>query len=169
MSDAFLGEIRLFSFDFPPQGWAFCDGAFLPINQNQPLYSLLGPTFGGNGQVNFALPDLRGRTPIHMGAGFSRGTAGGEEAHTLSVAELPTHVHLVSAQNVTATTPDPTNGLLSASSSAVGAVYGAATQLAAMGAAAVTVVGGSQPHTNMQPYLSLNFCIALQGMFPTQN
>lgn len=169
MAEPFLGEIRIFGFDYPPKGWAFCDGAFLPINQNQPLFALLGTRFGGNGQTNFALPDLRGRAAIHAGNGFGLGTSGGEEAHTITVSELPMHTHFVSAQNVTATTPDPTNGLLAASSSAVGSVYGDASQLVAMSPLAVTSVGGSQPHLNMQPYLSLNFCMAMQGLFPSQN
>jgi microcystin-dependent protein len=169
MAEPFLGEIRIFGFDFPPKGWAYCDGAFLPINQNQALFSLLGVTFGGNGQTTFQLPDFRGRVPIHAGDGFTLGNSGGAEAHTLSIAELPMHTHFVSAQNVTATTPDPTNALLAASSSAVGSVYGTATQLVAMGSSAVTNTGGSQPHQNMQPYLALNFCIALQGLFPTAN
>src|SRR6266850_7980635 len=112
MGTPFLGEIKIISWNFSPKGWAFCNGQLLPINQNQALFSLLGTTFGGNGQTNFALPDLRGRTPIHVGAGHTLGEKGGEQAHTLSIAELPQHVHSANATTATATTNTPATNLL---------------------------------------------------------
>ena len=145
-----------------------CNGQLLPINQNQALFSLLGTTYGGDGRVNFALPDLRGRTPIHMGSGHTLGERAGEQAHTLSIAEMPTHTHVVSAVNTLANTADPTAGFLSVPSTALGSVYGPPTNLAATNAASVSNTGGSQAHLNMQPFLVLTFCIALVGIFPSQ-
>lgn len=165
MGTPFLGEIKLVSFNFPPRGWAFCDGLLLQINQNQALFSLLGTTFGGNGTTNFALPNLQGRTPIHVGSGHALGEIGGEQAHTLTIAEIPTHTHLVNAQSGNATTPIPAGNLLGAANN----LYAAPTNLTALDATAVTGVGGDQAHLNMQPFLTLNFCIALQGAFPSQN
>jgi microcystin-dependent protein len=168
MSEPFLSEIRIFSFGFAPQGWALCNGQLLPINQNQPLFSLLGTTYGGDGRVNFALPNLQARAPIHTGQGHTLGERGGEQAHTLSVAELPAHVHLLNATTVAATTNTPgTNLLLGQSTSSQ--LYGAPSNLTPMAANAVANVGGSQAHLNMQPFLVLNFSIALQGIFPSQN
>lgn len=167
MADPFLGELRIMSFDFPPKGWALCNGQLLPINQNQGLYSLLGTTFGGDGRVNFALPDLRARTPIHVGNNHTLGERGGEQAHTLSIAELPTHTHVLNASNDTSGVVDnPTNNVPARAS--VNA-YGPATNLVAMNAASVANTGGSQSHLNMQPFLTLSFCIALQGIFPSPN
>ena len=168
MAEPFLSEIRLMSFVFAPKGWALCNGQLLPINQNQALFSLLGTTFGGDGQVNFALPDLRGRVPIHVGGGHNLGERGGEQAHTLSIAELPTHAHVVNATTVLATTGTPASNLLLGQSSGSN-LYAAATNLTAMAADMVGNVGGSQAHLNMQPYLTLSFCIALQGIFPSPN
>jgi len=167
MAEPFLSEIRIMSFVFAPKGWALCDGQLLPINQNQALFSLLGTTFGGDGRVNFALPDLRGRVPIHVGSGRTLGERGGEQAHTLSIAELPAHVHLVSASgnNATTDTPDTTVVLGKASLD----VFRAPTSLVAMEPGIVGSVGGSQAHLNMQPFLTLSFCIALQGIFPSPN
>ena len=168
MSEPFMSEIRIMSFNFAPQGWALCNGQLLPINQNQALFSLLGTTYGGNGQTNFALPDLRGRTGIHEGAGHTLGEKAGEPAHTLSISELPTHTHLLNASAAQASTNVPdTNTILSASNPQN--IYAQATNLIAMSPAAIGNVGGSQAHTNMQPYLVLNFSIALQGIFPSQN
>src|SRR5687768_5908657 len=170
MAEPFLSEIRLMSFAFAPKGWALCNGQLLPINQNQALFSLLGTTFGGDGRVNFALPDLRGRTPIHVGSGHTLGEKGGEQAHTLSIAELPEHVHVLNAVAVPAPDPEPTprtNNLLSESTAQ--ALYGAPAALTAMAPASVQNVGGSQAHLNMQPFLTLSFCIALQGIFPSPN
>jgi microcystin-dependent protein len=165
MAEPFLSEIRLMSFGFPPKGWAFCDGQLLPINQNQALFSLLGTTFGGDGRVNFALPDLRGRAPMHVGSGHTLGERGGEQAHTLSIAEIPTHVHSVQASRGGGNVPIPPGAVLA--SAAPNALYGPPDGLAALNAGTVASVGGSQAHLNMQPFLTLSFCIALQGIFPS--
>ena len=169
MSEPFLGEIRMMSFVFAPKGWALCNGQFLPINQNQALFALLGTNFGGNGQTTFALPDLRGRVPIHSGSGHSLGSTGGEQAHTLTIQELPTHVHFAQATTNPASTNTPTNATVLAQSTA-SQLYGPADgNLTAMAPNAITNVGGSQAHMNMQPFLTISFCIALQGIFPSQN
>ena len=165
MAEPFLSEIRLMSFDFAPKGWAFCNGQLLPINQNQGLFSLLGTTFGGDGRVNFALPDLRGRTPIHVGSSHTLGERGGEQAHTLSISELPTHTHAVVGTS-TAGTRVIAGGSLPARSN-LPAYAAPDGSLVAMAANTVTNVGGSQAHLNMQPFLTLTFCIALQGIFPS--
>lgn len=165
MAEPFLSEIRIMSFSFPPRGWALCNGQLLPINQNQGLFSLLGTTYGGDGRVNFALPNLQGRVPIHMGSGHTLGERGGEQAHTLSISELPTHVHVLNATNANATTNSP-GGLWGKT---LQSAYGGATALGAMSSSVVTNVGGSQAHLNMQPFLTLNFSIALQGIFPSPN
>ena len=165
MAEPFLSEIRIFSFNFAPKGWALCNGQLLPINQNQALFSLLGTTFGGDGRVNFALPDLRGRTPIHVGSGHTLGERGGEQAHTLSIAELPTHTHVVNASSANAATPIPSGNVLAASNN----LYASPTNLMSLNPSVVTNIGGSQAHLNMQPFLTLSFCIALQGIFPSPN
>lgn len=168
MAEPFLSEIRIMSFGFAPKGWALCDGQLLPINQNQALFSLLGTTYGGDGRVNFGLPDLQGRVPIHMGGGHTLGERGGEQAHTLSVSELPAHTHSVNGSTAQAATNVPdTNTILSASNPQ--SVYGQASNPVAMAPSAVGNAGGSQAHLNMQPFLTLNFAIALQGIFPSQN
>lgn len=164
MAEPFLSEIRMMSFEFAPKSWALCNGQLLPINQNQALFSLLGTTFGGDGRVNFALPDLRGRTPIHVGSGHTLGERGGEQAHTLSIAEAPTHIHAVNARGATANATTSANN---AFATAPAAVYGDPTALEAMSPLAVANTGGSQAHLNMQPFLTLNFSIALQGIFPS--
>lgn len=167
MAEPFLSEIRIMSFVFAPKGWALCNGQLLPINQNQALFSLLGTTFGGDGRVNFALPDLRARTPIHVGSGHTLGERGGEQAHTLSIAEIPTHTHVLSATSTDAAVAIPTGNLLGRMAPAN--PYIAPTALGAMNAGSVANVGGSQAHLNMQPFLILSFCIALQGIFPSPN
>lgn len=167
MAEPFLSEIRIMSFVFAPRGWALCNGQLLLINQNQALFSLLGTTFGGDGMVNFALPDLRARTPIHVGSGHTLGEQGGEQAHTLSIAEIPTHTHVLNATSNNASQPIPTGNLLARQVPAN--PYSGATALAAMNSTSVTNVGGSQAHLNMQPFLTLSFCIALQGIFPSPN
>jgi microcystin-dependent protein len=166
MSEPFLSELRIMSFNFAPKGWAFCNGQLLPINQNQALFSLLGTTYGGDGRVNFALPDLRGRVPIHVGSGHTLGERAGEQAHTLSISELPTHTHIMQGTAV--------QGLLDAPAGAVLAQtpisgYGPPASLGAMAAGTVGNTGGSQAHLNMQPFLTLTICIALQGIFPSPN
>lgn len=165
MAEPFLSEIRIFSFVFAPKGWALCNGQLLPINQNQGLFSLLGTTFGGDGRVNFALPDQRGRVPIHVGSGHTLGEKGGEPAHTLSIAELPTHTHIVNAINATGDTPIPGGNLLAAGNN----MYAPPSNLTSLTPSTVTNVGGSQAHLNLQPFLTLSFCIALQGIFPSPN
>src|SRR6059036_637453 len=167
MAEPFLSEICIMSFVFPPKGWALTDGQLLPINQNQALFSLLGTTFGGDGRVNFGLPDLQGRTAIHASNGHSLGERGGEQAHTLSIAELPTHVHGLMATSNDAAAVIPSGNLLSRQAPAN--PFTGPNNLAAMNAARLTNIGGSQAHLNMQPFLTLNFSIALQGIFPSQN
>lgn len=171
MSEPFLAEIRIVGFNFPPRGWATCDGQLLPINQNQSLYSLLGTTYGGDGRTTFALPDLRGRVPIHVGASdgvtHELGQRSGEETHALTSAEMPQHQHALQASSATANVPIPTSNVLAAS--APTEQYGASTDLGAMSGSTIGAVGGGQTHENMQPYLALNFVIALQGLFPSRN
>jgi len=167
MGEPFLSEIRIMSFDFAPKGWAACNGQLLPINQNQALFSLLGTTYGGNGVTTFALPDLRGRLAIHEGSGHSLGERGGEQAHTLSISELPQHLHRLNASSAAANTPVPTGDLPAVTGG--NQIYGAASNLTPFESGTVTTVGGSQAHENMQPFLTLNFCIALQGIFPSPN
>lgn len=166
MAEPFLSEIRIMSFQFAPKGWALCNGQLLPINQNQALFSLLGTTFGGDGRVNFALPDQRGRTPIHVGSGHTLGERGGEPAHTLSIAELPTHTHVQNASSSQGSTNDPTGAVIAKSAQNA---YAAPANLSAMNSGVVSNTGGSQAHLNMQPFLTLSFCIALQGIFPSPN
>ena len=166
MAEPFLSEIRIFSFGFAPKGWALCNGQLLPINQNQALFSLLGTTFGGDGRVNFGLPNLQGMTPIHVGNGHTLGEKGGEQAHTLSISEIPTHVHVANATSATSTTNVPGNTTVLAQSTS-SQLYTAAAALAAMAPNTLANVGGSQAHLNMQPFLTLNFSIALQGIFPS--
>src|SRR4051794_19383857 len=151
MSNPFMSEIRIMSFNFAPRGWAFCNGQLLPINQNQALFSLLGTTYGGNGQTNFALPNLQGRVPIHMGAGFVEGQAGGQESHTLTISELPTHTHQLNGSATNADIVTPGANLLAQSSQ----LYGPLTQLTSLDPSTDGAVGGSQPHQNMQPFLTL--------------
>jgi microcystin-dependent protein len=166
VSQPFLGEIKIMSFNFPPKGWALANGQFLPINQNQALFSLLGTTFGGDGRTTFALPNLRGRAPFHLGPSTNLGQVGGEEHHTLIISEVPVHTHLVSASKSPGDDPTVTGHLPAASPSQLYSAPGGPTPLHP---ASVSNAGGSLPHTNLPPYLVLNFCIALQGIFPSQN
>jgi len=172
MSEPFLSEIKIVSFNFPPKGWAFCNGQFLPINQNQALFALLGTTYGGNGQTTFALPNLRGQVPIHMGNGHTLGETGGTTSVTVNLQQMPTHLHALNASNQQAnqatlvTPPGNTPNILAA---VTGAQYANAASLTPLTPDSVTNVGGSQPHNNMMPFLVLNFIIALQGIFPSRN
>ena len=168
MAEPFLSEIRIMSFNFAPKGWALCNGQLLPINQNQALFSLLGTTYGGDGRVNFGLPNLQGNVPIHMGQGHTLGEKAGEQAHTLSIAEMPTHAHAWNAVNIPATSSN-NNSTLTLAQSVQSNLYSAPTNLQVMAPNTVGPTGGSQAHLNMQPFLVLNFCIALQGIFPSQN
>ena len=172
VSEPFLSEIRLVSFNFPPKGWALCNGQLLPINQNQALFALLGTTYGGNGTTNFALPNFQGRMPMHVGqapqggASHVLGESGGETAHTLTSAEMPTHTHAPRAQSQAGGQIDPANGVWA---STPVAQYSNQAPDVAMDTSAIGGTGGGQPHDNMMPYLCLNFIIALQGIFPSQN
>lgn len=181
MSTPYLGELKIVSFNFAPKGWALANGQFLPINQNQALFSLLGTTYGGNGQTTFALPDLRGRAQLHKGGGHNQGEVLGQQAHTLTLSELPTHIHAMNANTTTAATANvgtaaagfslgqtigsPPTG----SSFSVSLYQNNVTGLVPIAAQTVSNVGGSQAHENRQPFLVLNVIIALQGIFPSQN
>ena len=171
MAEPFLSEIRMVSFDFPPKGWALSNGQLLPINQNQALFSLLGTTFGGDGRVNFALPDYRSRTPIHVGNGHTLGERGGEQGHTLSISELPTHGHFMQAIDTGTATQNVNNptGTYFSNSQPTNLYQNGLNSLVTPKDGTITYVGGSQAHQNMQPYLAINFCIALQGIFPSPN
>jgi microcystin-dependent protein len=182
MSEPFLGELKIISWNFPPKGWSFCNGQLLPINQNQALFSILGTTYGGDGRVNFALPNLQGRMPVHVGNGISLGQVAGETAHTLNTSELPGHNHFIAGDGTTAgtsnsSTPDPSGGKVLGQSAGTGGtppvafganIYNSSAPTSALNPGCVAPTGGSQPHDNMSPYLVLNVIIALQGIFPSQ-
>jgi microcystin-dependent protein len=165
MGTPYLSEIRIFSFNFAPKGWALCNGQLLPINQNQALFSLLGTTYGGDGRVNFALPNLQGRVPMQIGNGHIEGEIGGETAHTLNISELPSHNHQAAANSASTNASTPIGNFWANGGKSI---Y-AADSNTAMASQAISNTGGSQPHENMSPYLVLNFCIALQGVFPSRN
>ena len=167
MSEPFLSEIKIVSFNFPPKGWALCNGQLLPINQNQALFALLGTRYGGNGQTNFALPNLRGRVPIHMGNGHTLGEAAGSTSVTVNIQQLPTHTHAMMGSATAGDTPSPSNTVLASTPASI--YRDPPDSLTTLNPVNVTSVGGSQPHNNMMPYLVLNFIIALQGIFPSQN
>lgn len=163
----FLGEIRWVAFNFTPKGWAQCNGQLLSIAQNQALFSLLGTTFGGNGQTTFALPDMRSRAPIHVSFDYVLGMIGGEENHTLTLAELPAHTHAVTADTREGTVVSPTGNYLAKTSGGTSA-YGS-TSAATMAPGVIASTGGGQPHENMKPFITLNCIIAVTGIFPSQN
>lgn len=172
MSTPFLGEIKIVAFNFAPKGWAQCNGQLLPINQNQALFSILGTTFGGDGRVNFALPDFRGRIPLHVGSSVTLGQAAGEELHTVSMSEMPAHNHFVNASSAQADTTFIQTASPAGQSlfgTVAGGIYGAFAALQPMNPETITNFGGSQPHENRQPFLVLCFIIALQGIFPSRN
>ena len=166
MSEPFLAEVRMVGFNFAPRGWAFCDGQILPISQNQSLYSLLGTTYGGDGRTSFALPDLRGRTPLHVGNGHTLGQRAGNERQTLGANEMPQHTHELQGSSNAASVPVPQDNLAGA---ATLETYGdVGTAPVAMNAGTIANAGGGQSHETMQPWLAVHFCIALQGLFPSR-
>jgi microcystin-dependent protein len=165
MAEPFMAELRLFSFNFAPKGWAMCNGQLLSIAQNQALFSLLGTTYGGNGSTTFALPEMRGRIPLHMGEGLVLGESLGEESHTLLISEMPEHLHILNASGADGDSPLVTDTLLGAFNNG----YRQPDQLTTLLPSTVSNAGGSQPHENRQPFTALNWCIALQGIFPSQN
>ena len=164
MAEPFLSEIRLMSFNFAPKGWALCNGQLLPINQNQALFSLLGTTFGGDGRVNFQLPQLQGTVPMHAGNGYVLGERGGQETHTIVQQEFPQHNHFLNVVNSNANALPPGNYLAAAQG-----LYQPAPANTNLAPSSITNIGGNQPHENRQPYLAVTFAIALQGIFPSQN
>jgi len=165
MSDPFLGEIKIMSFNFPPKGWAFCNGQLMAINQNQALFSLLGTFYGGDGSRTFALPNLQGCVPLHMGNGFVIGQNGGEAGHTLAISELPAHTHFAVGSSNPTSVATPAGNLWSAQSTAA---YSPSPNTS-LNPASIGNIGGSQSHDNMSPYLVLKFCVALSGIFPSRN
>ena len=169
MSEPYLAEIRMTGFSFAPKGWALCNGQLLPINQNQALFAILGTTYGGNGQTTFALPDLRGRVPVHMDAGFTLGQQGGEASHTLIASEMPAHTHSLGISTAVSHQADPSGRVLGNVEAGALNYYAPQDGTATLAANTVANAGGSQPHENMQPYLTINFIIALQGIFPSQS
>ncbi len=170
MAEPFLGEIRLMSFNFPPKGWALCNGQLLPINQNQALFALLGTTYGGDGRVTFALPDLRGRSPLHAGAGITLGERGGSDSHTLTANEMPSHTHALAASSDVANTHLPGAALPAGKPrGGINRYAPAGSGDSTMHVGSLTRSGGGQPHENRQPFLTLTFAIALQGIFPSQS
>ncbi len=174
MTSPFLGEIRMLSFGFAPKGYALCNGQLLPINQNQAMFSLLGTVYGGDGRVNFGLPNLQGKVPIMFGSGHTLGEQGGEYAHSLSISEMATHIHVMqgTAANANAALPGTGNSVAQGHATGTGqpqvSIFGAGSADRAFAANALGSVGGSQPHNNQQPVIVLAFCIALQGIFPSQ-
>ncbi|MEM6620717.1 MAG: tail fiber protein [Pseudomonadota bacterium] len=175
MSEPFLAEVRMVGFNFAPRGWAFCDGQILPINQNQSLYSLLGTTYGGDGRTSFALPDLRGRTPMHVGRASPSGTnhpqgqKEGTETHTLAINEMPAHGHGANGTSSAVSTNSVTGNMLGTNTGNPYAPLAAAPAAQSMNASTIGTVGGDQGHENMQPWLAVNFCIALRGLFPSRS
>ncbi|OBZ15961.1 MULTISPECIES: phage tail protein [Bacillales] len=167
MAESFIGDIRLFGFGFTPKNWAACEGQLLPINQNQALFSILGTTYGGNGTTTFALPDLRGRAPVHIGNGINLGGKAGEAAHTLTYSEMPAHNHIAQGTEKTASEYSPIGHAWAVPGVNSGSY--ATTPNTTMSPNALSTAGGSQPHSNMQPYLAMNYCICTNGIFPSRN
>lgn len=170
MGQSYIGEIRMFAGNFPPNGWAFCQGQLIPISENDALFTLIGTTYGGDGQSTFALPNLSSRVPLHQGGGFTIGESGGVETVTLTVAQIPNHTHQATGYAVAGNAASPTSGRWASSAdTAINPYALPAVADATMNNAAVAIEGGSQPHDNMIPYLAINFIISLFGVFPTQN
>lgn len=165
MSDPFIGEIKLFPYNRVPKGWAACEGQLLPINQNQALYSILGNVYGGDGRTTFALPDLRGRVAVHASTSIPFGALGGEENHTLTVNEMPQHTHQVMASNSAAGVSEIGGATWAVTENFA---YNPASTPVPMSQTAIAASGGSQPHPNMQPYLTMAFCVAVQGIYPSR-
>jgi microcystin-dependent protein len=169
MSTQYLGEIRAFSFTYPPKGWAFCNGQTLPINQNQALFSLLGINFGGDGQTNFKLPNLQGSVPAHLGPATVLGESGGSPTVTLTLANLPLHAHALNATTSAAVTQSPGGNSLSEPARNGPAMYVASAPNVSLGTGSVGLTGGGAPYSSLQPSMCLNFCIALTGIYPSRN
>ncbi len=167
--DPFLGELRAFPWNWAPKGWHLCDGSLLPIQQYAALFSLLGTQYGGNGQTNFALPDLRGRVPIHFGSVYSQGEIDGSETELLQLGEMPIHNHTLMASSTAGQKPGPTGNVLAQVTPTTALHYSPDTTTVALNPASIQPGGGNQPHANMQPYLVLNYCIAMVGIFPSRN
>ncbi len=167
MADPFMGELKIVSFNFPPKGWAFCNGQLLPINQNQALFALFGTTFGGDGRTTFGLPDMRGRVGVGQGAGITLGERAGQASHSVTISELPIHTHTAQVQPANASTGTPNNNLLAGAPSF--AYRNNLSNLVNLVAGTIGNTGGSQAHDNTQPYLVLNVIVALQGIFPSQS
>lgn len=168
MAQPYVGEIRMFAGNFAPAGWMFCEGQLLPISENETLFQLIGTTYGGDGESTFALPDLRGRIPIHQGNGFILAETGGAEEITLTVNQIPAHSHAALCTGNTANATSPTSNVLAAPPDVNTLPYGTDAPVGALNAASIGSVGGSQPHTNFQPYLCVDFIISLFGIFPSQ-
>ena len=169
MGTPYLAEIRLTSFAYAPKGWAMCNGQLLPINQNHALFALLGTTYGGDGRTNFALPDLRGRAPMHFSGTHGLGSAGGEDFHVLTAAEMPAHAHALRASTKAAASSSPNGGVLAQPGRGGTPAFAAAASLVPLNPAAIAHTGGGQSHENRPPFLAMNFVIALQGIFPSRN
>ena len=167
MAQPFVGEIRMFAGNFPPVGWMFCDGQLLPISENETLFTLIGTTYGGDGESTFALPNLQSRVPIHQGNGFILAETGGVEEVTLTIQQIPSHTHPMIASTADGTQNNPENNVLATTPVGITMLFEDPPS-ANMNASAISIVGGSQPHTNLQPYLAINFIISLFGIFPTQ-
>jgi microcystin-dependent protein len=168
VAQPYVGEIRMFAGNFAPAGWMFCEGQLLPISENETLFQLIGTTYGGDGESTFALPDLRGRLPIHQGNGFILAETGGAETITLTTQQIPVHAHPLLGSNDVATGTAPADAVLAATTSATVSAYGTDAPAATLHPNSVTPAGGSQPHTNFQPYLCVDYIISLFGIFPSE-
>jgi|ERR1044072_679732 microcystin-dependent protein len=168
MAQPYVGEIRMFAGNFAIAGWMFCEGQLLPISENETLFNLIGTTYGGDGQSTFALPDLRGRIPIHQGNGFTLAETGGAEEITLTVSQIPSHTHNALGSTNTGTGTSPTSNVLCNLTGATNSGYGTDAPKTNLSPTSISGVGGSQPHTNFQPYLCVNYIISLFGIFPSQ-